>query len=126
MEDKIVKQQCMDDKAKAEGRIITELKLVGPDGERVVPQNTPYVLKAGEKLVGTVMSYRGEIHDMAEDNKIGAGDLVAAITTSTGFKKWWDKQHGGECLPCKERVATLNYIKFKGPKWLTKWIKGNK
>lgn len=104
--------------------------LLGPNGERQIPENTPYRLLPGEKVIRGTGRYgtirESELDKLAESNKVGLGDLVASITTSTGFKNWWDEKHGGECAPCKQRQATLNYIKFQGPKWLAGWIKKGK
>ena len=63
-----------------------------------------------------------ELEDFAKDNKIGLGDLVYLFTHSTGFKKYWDEYHGGECAPCQERQASWNYFKFKGPEFLKKMV----
>jgi len=102
--------------------------LRGPKGERYIPDNTEYRMLPGEYRV-PVTGRRGGVPRespldiMARTNYIGAGDLVEAITTSTGFKRWWDKLHDGECQSCKKNQATLNYIKFQGPKWLSKFVK---
>jgi len=64
-----------------------------------------------------------ELEDFARDNKIGFGDLVFLFTHSTGFKKYWDENHGGECAPCQERQASWNYFRFAGPKFLKTLIK---
>lgn len=66
---------------------------------------------------------RKELEDFAKDNKIGLGDMVFLFTHSTGFKKYWDEQHGGECAPCQEKQASWNYFRFKGPEFLKKLIK---
>lgn len=63
-----------------------------------------------------------EMQKIADERGIGVGDLVAAITTSTGFKKWWDEKHGGECTKCNEKQAVWNYYKFKGPSWISNWV----
>jgi len=102
--------------------------LRGPKGERVIPDNTEYRFLPGERLVGVANISRDyvELEQLAHDNKIGIGDMTAKIFETTGFKDWWDEKHGGECAPCKKRQATLNYIKFQGPKWLSNWVKGDK
>jgi len=100
-----------------------EIILHGPKGERKVLANTPYRLLPGEKIVSSTVNGHSEIDKVAQENNIGVGDLIASITTSTGFKRWWDKLHGGECQSCKKNQATLNYIKFQGPKWLSKFVK---
>jgi len=97
--------------------------LHGPNGFRQVAENTPYRLLPGEKVVGALGSVHPELYTAAQENEIGVGDMITAITTSTGFKKWWDELHGGECQSCKKNQATLNYIKFQGPKWLSKFVK---
>jgi len=99
--------------------------LKGPEGERTVPVNTPYRLLPGERVVGLASadSAHIELEQLAHDNEVGLGDMVAKMLDSAGFKEWWDEKHGGECAPCKQRQATLNYIKFQGPKWLAAWIK---
>jgi len=61
--------------------------------------------------------------ELASENNMGLGDLVAAITTSTGFKEWWGNNHDGECTKCNERQAAWNYYKFKTPSWMSSWIK---
>jgi len=97
--------------------------LHGPDGYRQVAENTPYRLLPGEKIVGAQSSVHPALHEAAQENQIGVGDLVAAITTSTGFKRWWDKKHNGECQGCKKHQAALNYIQAQAPGWLAKWVK---
>ncbi len=98
----------------------------GPNGRRLVPENTPYRLSPGERIAGStkLAPTETELEKFAEENKVGMGDLVAKVLDDVGFKEWWDKKHGGECAPCKQRQATLNYIKFKGPEWLSRWVKG--
>ena len=66
---------------------------------------------------------RKELADFAKDNKIGMGDMIFLFTHSTGFKKYWDEHHGGECAPCQEKQASWNYFRFKGPDFLKKLIK---
>ncbi len=101
----------------------------GPNGKREVEEGMAFRLGKSEHIV-TNPNYRHqgsliELDKLANTNEIGVGSLIAAVTESTGFKKWWDEKHGGECIPCKKRQATLNYIKFQGPQWLSKWVKKN-
>lgn len=106
------------------------IKILTVDGNiRRVGRNEAFRLAPGEKVVGSdkgseVRSDDDDLHKVADQNKMGVGDLINALTTSTGFKKWWDDNHKGECAPCQKRRASANYIKFKSPSWLSKWIKG--
>ncbi len=97
----------------------------GPNGKREVEEGKPYRLEPGERIVGSYRENKqsDKLDYIAKDNEIGVGSLMAAVTESTGFKKWWDEKHGGECIPCKKRQATLDYIKFQGPIWLVSWVK---
>ncbi len=80
-------------------------------------------LLTGEKLKQIKEKQSEHLEKMAREQGIGVGDLVAAITTSTGFKKWWDEKHGGECTKCNEKQAVWNYYKFKGPSWISNWAR---
>lgn len=98
--------------------------LKGPTGTRFVNSGERYILGPGEKIIGSArVDDSATIEELAAPAKIGAGDLIVAVTTSIGFKAWWDKKHNGDCLPCKKRQATANYLQFKGPEWLTQWVK---
>ena len=94
----------------------------GPTGKREVPEtdelgeSKPFKLAPGEKVVGS----RTE-----QNEDIGLGDLITAITTSTGFKQWWEGGHDNPCGGCERRAAAANYIRFKGPEWLKTWIAEN-
>jgi len=88
------------------------------------PKNlTPEQIEKMEERRQETVAQQKELEDFAKDNKIGFGDLVYLFTHSTGFKKYWDEQHGGECAPCQERQASWNYFRFKGPEFLKKLIK---
>jgi len=102
--------------------------LRGPDGERYIEDNTEYRMLPGEYRV-PVTGRRGGVPRespldiMARTNHIGAGDLVEAITTSTGFKRWWYDFNGGNCGACQRNGAVLNYIQAQVPGWLATWVK---
>ena len=83
-------------------------------------------IKKAEEIQQQQLVQQKEIEDFAKDNKIGLGDLVYLLTSSTGFKKWWDDKHGGECAPCQEKQASWNYFRFTGPQFLKKLIKESK
>ena len=95
----------------------------GPNGKREVPEtdpegnSSPFRLDPGERVTGSRQS--GTV-----DDAIGLGDLLTAITTTTGFKQWWERQHGGPCPGCQQRAAAANYVQFKGPVWLKAWVAG--
>jgi len=109
-----------------------------PDGLKIpdinlvtifVPENqsegrllTPEEIEEMKKHREEAEKQQKELEDFAKDNKIGLGDLVYLFTHSTGFKKYWDEYHGGECAPCQERQASWNYFKFKGPEFLKKMV----
>ena len=101
----------------------------GPNGKREVEEGMSFRLTKGEHIIPNPNHQHSrkptELDELANTNEIGVGSLIAAVTESTGFKKWWDEKHGGECGSCKKRQATLNYIKFQGPQWLSKWVKKN-
>lgn len=90
----------------------------GPNGNREVPEtdeageNLPFRLAPGEKVIGS----------RSDGKDIGLGDLLTAITTSTGFKAWYEGLYGGPCSGCQQRAAAANYIHFKGPEWLKSWV----
>ena len=88
-------------------------------GTRVL---TPEQKKKRQEQIQEAMEEEKELKEFADDNKIGVGDLVYLFTHSTGFKKYWDEYHGGECAPCQERQASWNYFRFKGPESLRKLI----
>lgn len=102
--------------------------IAGNGGTRHVPAGKPYKLGPGERIVGSVNEQSGSpLEKIAVENEIGLGSLVAAIMSTTGFKQWWEAKHGNKaCAKCKWRQAVLDYIKFKGPLWLAKWVKENK
>jgi len=105
------------------GLKINEVEIV----KIIVPEQLS--LEEIEKLEKTrqeQLAHQKEIEDFARDNKIGLGDLVYLFTHSTGFKKYWDEYHGGECAPCQERQASWNYFRFKGPKFLKKLVEESK
>ena len=54
---------------------------------------------------------------------IGAGDLFAAVLSSTGYAKWYKSTH--PFCNCNWRQEIGNYIKFLGPEGLSSWIKDN-
>ena len=86
----------------------------------MVADGVGYRLAPGESIVpgGIRETHADKIDIIAKDNMVGVGDLVDYITTRSGFKKWWNWMHRGDCLPCQKRKATLNYIKIKGPQWV--------
>jgi len=69
---------------------------------------TPEQMKKRQEQIQEAMKQEKELKEFADDNKIGLGDLVYLFTHSTGFKKYWDEYHGGECAPCQERQASWN------------------
>ncbi len=109
--------------------------LRGPEGVRFVEQGKPYRLLPGESPIGTTILFNKDpvphTHTPEEQilddtqEKIGAGDVLAKVFKETGFTEWWNKNHKGDCLPCKKRQAVANYLQFKGPKWLSEWVKDN-
>ncbi len=99
----------------------------GPNGTREVPDGLPYRLEVGESITGVRREQRlDKLDHIAADTKTGAGDLINALTTATGFKQWYNKAHRGECMPCARRQAALNYFQFKGPQWMHDWIESKK
>ena len=102
------------------------ITLRGPNGERQIAENTPYRRLPGEYVVhgGLRRTWREtELQKLAQDNKVGVGDFAEAIFTSTGFKKWYNEKHGGECKSCQRNRVVLNYIQSQVPGWLAKWVK---
>jgi len=93
----------------------------------IVPERpkeyTPEQIEKMEEQQREKIAQQKELEGFAKDNKIGFGDLVFLFTHSTGFKKYWDENHGGECAPCQERQASWNYFRFAGPKFLKNLIK---
>jgi len=101
--------------------------ITGPKGKRKVAAGEPYTLEPGEMVTGMTRDVKLDKFDhIADDTKVGVGDLINAATTATGFKKWWNAQHRGQCLPCKKRQAALNYFEFKGPQWIHDWVESKK
>ena len=103
--------------------------LNGPNGVRLVPCSG-FRFLPGEKVIGSATLFnKARIEQMevppTQPEPIGVGDLAHKILTTSGFKSWWDKYHKGACLPCKQRQAYMNYLTFKGPEWLSKWVKDN-
>ena len=77
----------------------------------------------GESVTGSTRDqYLDQLDHIGNDLKTDVGDLVNAVTTATGFKRWWIKRYKGSCLPCQKRQAALNYFQFKGPQWVHDWI----
>ena len=111
------------------GITIADVKIVTitvPENTMAEPATrvlTPEQMKKRQEQIQEAMKQEKELTQFADDNKIGFGDLVALLTHSTGFKKYWDEHHGGECAPCQERQASWNYFRFKGPESLRKLIK---
>ena len=109
--------------------------LRGPQGVRLVNCGEPYRLQPDEQIVGSASLVDAAKNTEAQKRQqailddaqltIGAGDLIAAVTGSIGFKKWWDEKHGGSCLPCKRKQAVANYLRLKGPAWLMRWVREN-
>ncbi len=95
----------------------------GPKGRREIPDGEAY--GRNERMVG---SYKtgDAFAAVTYHSGIPAGDLAAALLKTVGFKSWWDKVHGGECLPCKHRQAAANYVKLMGPDWLARWVNKHK
>lgn len=83
---------------------------------------TPEKMKERQEQIQEQMKQEKELQEFADDNKIGLGDLVYLFTHSSGFKKYWDEYHGGECPTCQERQASWNYFRFKGPESLRKLV----
>ena len=89
-------------------------------------ERVPYSLLPGEVIVGSERELEThQLQGWANTNSVGVGDLIAAVTKTTGFKDWWNAKHKGLCLPCKRNQAVANYIKLKGPRWLKTWVKEN-
>ena len=111
------------------GITIADVKIVTitvPENTMAEPATrvlTPEQMKKRQEQIQEAMKQEKELTQFADDYKIGFGDLVALLTHSTGFKKYWDEHHGGECAPCQERQASWNYFRFKGPESLRKLIK---
>ncbi len=95
------------------------VKIVVPENISISPEEQSIQQEHNLEL----LKQRKQLEEFATDNKIGLGDLVALLTHSTGFKKWWDEKHGGECAPCQERQASWNYFRFAGPEFLKKLVK---
>ena len=97
--------------------------ITGPKGDRYVESGQPYRLQLGERVSGSTRDQKlDQLDHIGNDLKTGVGDLVHAVTTAVGFRKWWIKHHKGSCLPCQKRQAALNYFSFKGPQWVHDWV----
>ena len=100
------------------------IKLINEEGTiRLVEEGKSYRLEPGERVMRGGVPGLSELDKIAQENRIPVGDMIAKLFDTVGFKDYWNEKHGGECAPCKQRQATLNYIKFRGPKWLSEWVK---
>jgi len=97
-------------------------------------ERVSYYLLPGEVIVGSereleinqqLQQETHQLQEWADTNSVGVGDLIAAVTKTTGFQDWWNAKHKGQCIPCKRRQAVYNYVQFAGPNWLKKWVEAN-
>ena len=103
------------------------INITGPKGDRQVKEGKPFRLAEGESVVGSTQERRRDVLDtIGQAKRIGVGDLLTRVTTETGFKRWWQQTHKGQCMKCQRREAALNYFQFKGPEWLHDWVEGPK
>ena len=84
--------------------------LDGPNGKRVVEAGLPYKLQPGEKIVGSERSNEIQVEhkklrQLAEDQGVGVGDLVAKLTKAFGIKP---------CSACEQRRKILNRLRLNG------------
>lgn len=84
--------------------------LEGPQGRREVLAGVAYKLLPGEKIVGT--TYVGpatddnkKLRELANQQGIGVGDLVAKLTKAFGIKP---------CSGCEQRRQVLNRLRIDG------------
>lgn len=86
--------------------------LRGPEGERRIPDNTPFKFKPGESYIGSgrdgspdIATPQHEVDATLEDAGLKLGDAVAWVTKKIGIK---------QCAPCKARQEILNNAKQLG------------
>ena len=100
------------------------IQLISEDGTtRFVEEGKPYRLQPGERIERGIAGQPTELDKIGIANNIPLGDMTAKLIASTPFKKWHEKYYGKECAKCQQRQASLNFIKFAGPKWLNNWVK---
>ena len=84
--------------------------LEGPLGKRMVKVGVPYKRLPGEQIVGSTQHLeREEEHEklkqMAKEQGLGVGDLVAKLTKTFGIKP---------CAACEQRRQVLNRLRIRG------------
>ena len=84
--------------------------LEGPQGKRAVVAGVVYRLGPGEKIVG--IEDRGpadegnrKLRELANQQGMGVGDLVAKLTKVFGIKP---------CSACEQRRRVLNKLRIQG------------
>jgi len=88
------------------------IKLEGPKGQRLVEEGKPYRLLPREKIIGMVPNV---LKPSILKNKIGVGDLIAALLLIIGIRK---KKGCG----CDNRQKRWNKYRIKVPNWIIKLI----
>ena len=84
--------------------------LEGPQGRREVISGVAYRLLPGEKIIGVsnlgpVANDNKKLQDLAKEQGIGVGDLVAKLTKAFGIKP---------CSGCEQRRRVLNQLRIDG------------
>lgn len=82
--------------------------LRGPEGERRIPDNTPFKWKAGEVYAGSGHDGSAEVTPPStnvdaklEEAGLKLGDAIAWVTHKMGIQ---------QCAPCKARQEILNNV----------------
>lgn len=84
--------------------------LEGPQGKRSIPSGVVYSLLPGEKIVGiesrgVVDESNDKLRELANQQGMGVGDLVAKLTKTFGIKP---------CSACEQRRKVLNRLRIDG------------
>ena len=84
--------------------------LEGPQGRRSVPSGVRYTLLPDEKIVGSetqgaINEDNGKLQELANQQGMGVGDLVAKLTKVFGIKP---------CSSCEQRRKVLNRLRIDG------------
>ena len=84
--------------------------LEGPQGKRSIPSGVAYRLLPGEKRVGSeargvVDESNAKLRELANQQGMGVGDLVAKLTKVFGIKP---------CSACEQRKKVLNRLRIDG------------
>lgn len=87
--------------------------LEGPQGRREVISGVAYKLLPGEKIVGVAelglaTNDNKKLQDLAKEQGVGVGDLVAKLTKAFGIKP---------CSGCEQRRQVLNRLRIDGWKF---------